>query len=121
MNIVDTPSPKRERFVLRPDGTIDFDKYIGLLASFPVGKILVTVEIVGARTRYGHLDLNIKPVTGSGTRWVEYKNLMIHNDPINGAEASVPLASLTVEVPPILAFEDRADSIIKSILKEQPV
>jgi len=81
MNVVDTPSPKKDRFVLRPDGTIDFDAYIGLDASFPVGKINVTVRIVGARTRYGHLDLNITPVTGTGTRWIEYKNLIIHEDP----------------------------------------
>jgi len=111
MNLVDTTSTKQNRFALRPDGTIDFDAYIGLTASFPVGQgnslITVQVKIVGARTRYGHLDLNIAPIAGAGTRWVEYKNLMIHDDPIN----NVPTASSIPHITNIINLNKETESV----------
>lgn len=62
-------------------GTIDYEAYKGLDAQIVVNKLTVNVKIVDARRRFGHLDLLVVPVSGSGEVWVERKNIEIFNDP----------------------------------------
>ena len=50
----------------------------------------VNVKIVDARRRFGHLDLLVVPVSGSGEVWVERKNIEIFNDPATTRPVSVP-------------------------------
>lgn len=62
-------------------GLVDTDAYKGLYGTIVVKDISVNVEIFDARIRYGHLDLCVKPVSGTGTVWVERKNINIDFDP----------------------------------------
>jgi hypothetical protein len=84
-------------------GKIDFSAYVGKTGAIDAGGLTVAVKITDARTRYGHLDLYVTPVTGYGDRWVEYKNISIDNDPgFIGAAAPAGTPALTVvpaEVP----------------------
>jgi hypothetical protein len=81
MELVDTETPNPNRFARTPDGAIDFDAYAGLKASYRVESLNVEVMVLEARQRFGHLDLLITPIAGSGERWTEYKNIVLHNDP----------------------------------------
>jgi hypothetical protein len=76
MTLVDTPSPKGDRFIRTPEGKIDFEAYEGKSGSYDAGGGLVfNVEIKSARQRFGHLDLLVTPAKGKGERWVEFKNI----------------------------------------------
>jgi hypothetical protein len=79
MNLVHTPPVNQTEYNRKADGKIDLDSYVGLNATITENGLTVATKIVGARTRYGHLDLNVTPQAGEGTRWVEYKNLSISN------------------------------------------
>ena len=83
MDLVDTEVPDRSRFARTSDGKIDFDAYEGLRATTEYGPLVIEVQIIGARQRYGHLDLLVTPVAGNGERWIERKNLAIIDDPAN--------------------------------------
>jgi len=87
MDIVDTPSPKGTLVARKPDGKVDLDAYVGAGADFMVGDLTIRTTIQRARTRFGHLDLLVTPVSGDGARWVERKNLVIANDPATPAIA----------------------------------
>lgn len=39
--------------------------------------ISVAVKVIGERFRYGRLDLQVKPLAGKGTRWVEFHNVQL--------------------------------------------
>jgi hypothetical protein len=39
------------------------------------GELLVEVLIVSARERFGRIDLEVTPVAGSGTQWVQLQSL----------------------------------------------
>lgn len=81
MDLVDTEAPDRRRFARTSDGRIDFDAYEGLRATTDFGPLVIEVQIIGARQRYGHLDLLCTPIAGLGERWIERKNLTINDDP----------------------------------------
>lgn len=81
MHIVDTASPQATPVARTSEGKVDLDAYIGKTAVYAINELSVEVEIIDARTRFGHLDLLVQPITGSGTRWVERKNLSMHQDP----------------------------------------
>lgn len=90
------------------DGKIDLTAYIGKTGAIEANGLSVNVTIKDARTRYGHLDLSVTPLAGTGERWVEYKNIAINSDPgLVGAPApaspswaptsTTPLNEVTVE------------------------
>ena len=86
--LVDTPKPDKSRYALTSDGKIDYEIYKGLTASVEETGLVVDVRIVDTRRRYGHLDFLVVPVSGSGERWTEFKNVTLHNDPIAGLPAA---------------------------------
>lgn len=49
----------------------DLDSYRDKIGMISVDDLLVEVKITNARLRFGHLDLLVTPVSGSGERWVE--------------------------------------------------
>ncbi len=108
MNIVDTASPYATKVARTPDGKVNLSAYLGLPALFQAGDLTIETIIRDARTRFGHLDLLVEPSAGSGSRWVERKNLNIPNDPAHFSPAvtSVPVEettrSLTDEVREII-------------------
>jgi len=66
-----------------PDGKIDYKAYCGLTGSIKANGLTINVRIVDARRRYGHLDLQVTPIDGADTVWVERKNIVINEDPAN--------------------------------------
>jgi hypothetical protein len=79
MDIVHTQKINPTEYKRKADGKIDLDSYVGLDATITENGLTIATKIIGARTRYGHLDLNVTPQAGEGTRWVEYKNLAINS------------------------------------------
>jgi len=48
---------------------------VGRVGFVAVDDISVAVKVVGERFRYGRLDLQVKPLAGRGSRWVEFHNV----------------------------------------------
>lgn len=71
------------KYARTPDGKIDYKAYCGLTGSIKANGLTVNVRIVDARRRYGHLDLQVTPIDGADTVWVERKNIIINEDPAN--------------------------------------
>jgi hypothetical protein len=71
------------KYARTPDGKIDYKAYCGLTGSIKANGLTVNVRIVDARRRYGHLDLQVTPIDGADTVWVERKNIVINDDPAN--------------------------------------
>jgi hypothetical protein len=71
------------KYARTPDGKIDYKAYCGLTGSIKANGLTINVRIVDARRRYGHLDLQVTPIDGAGTVWVERKNIVINEDPAN--------------------------------------
>jgi len=71
------------KYARTPDGKIDYKAYCGLTGSIKANGLTVNVRIVDARRRYGHLDLQVTPMDGADTVWVERKNITIKDDPAN--------------------------------------
>jgi hypothetical protein len=44
---------------------------IGKTAAMTLDDLTVSVRINDVRTRFGHIDLLVQPVNGSGEKWVE--------------------------------------------------
>lgn len=63
------------------DGKIDLDAYKEKTGVIVENNLSINVKIVDARRRYGHLDLKVTPLDGSGYVWVERKNITINDDP----------------------------------------
>lgn len=102
MTLVDTETPNPDRFARTADGKIDFDAYRGLTATYRTQELEFEVEIIDSRQRFGHLDLLIVPARGTGQRWTEFKNLVIHDDPaLRGARAVATSPSVVVPRPKI--------------------
>ena len=99
MKLVDTETPNRDRFARTSDGKIDFDAYRGCDATYRTGELDFEVTIHDSRQRFGHLDLLIVPMAGSGQRWTEFKNLDIHNDPALFAAAVATATTPSVVIP----------------------
>lgn len=82
MNIIETPKTIPLASLARTDdGKVDTNAYINLEGTISQDGLTVAVKTIGARVRYGHLDLEVVPVSGSGRRWVERKNIVLLNDP----------------------------------------
>jgi len=71
------------KYARTPDGKIDYKAYCGLTGSIKANGLTINVRIVDARRRYGHLDLQVTPIDGADTVWVERKNIIINDDPAN--------------------------------------
>ena len=71
------------KYARTPDGKIDYKAYCGLTGSIKANGLTINVRIVDARRRYGHLDLQVTPIDGADTVWVERKNIIINEDPAN--------------------------------------
>jgi hypothetical protein len=74
-------SGKQISYARTESGHVDTNAYIGLDGSITANSLSVDVKIIGARIRYGHLDLRVTPVAGAGDVWVERKNITIPEDP----------------------------------------
>ena len=101
--LVDTPKPDKSRYALTSDGKIDYEVYKGLTASVEETGLIVDVRIVDTRRRYGHLDFLVVPVSGSGERWTEFKNVTLHEDPVakaSGLPTHVVAPAVTVATSP---------------------
>jgi hypothetical protein len=85
MNIVETKAMPISVIMRTEDGKVDTNAYINLEGTITQDGLTVEVKTIGARTRYGHLDLEVVPVAGHGRRWVERKNIVLHNDPVLSA------------------------------------
>jgi hypothetical protein len=81
MNIVDTPSTNDTAVARTADGKLDLNAYLNCQGTIDQEGLTVNVIVLGARRRYGHLDLEVTPVLGTGRRWVERKNIVLNNDP----------------------------------------
>lgn len=92
--LISTPSTEESlqsiSYARTKEGRIDLDAYKGLTGMIESNNLKVDVKINGARVRYGHLDLNVSPVSGTGEVWVERKNIDISNDP--AAKTKSPVA-----------------------------
>jgi len=50
---------------------------VGKTASIAMDDLQISVLITDARVRFGHIDLLVEPVKGSGKKWVEYHRVTI--------------------------------------------
>ena len=66
-----TPSPNLSVLHTDVHSAYSLQDYIGRTGRANVGDFEIDVKVSDARTRFGHLDLLVTPVAGSGTRWVE--------------------------------------------------
>lgn len=48
---------------------------VGRVGTLSIEDISVAVKVIGERFRYGRLDLEVKPLAGKGSRWVEFHNV----------------------------------------------
>lgn len=86
MNIIETPKTTPFALLARTaDGKVDTNAYINLEGTIEQDGLTVSVKTIGARVRYGHLDLEVVPVAGAGRRWIERKNIVLSNDPAKNA------------------------------------
>lgn len=99
MNLIDTQKPDRDKYARTTDGKINYGAYVGLDAEITENGLTIETRIVGARARYGHLDLEVTPVSGCGTRWVEYKNVSLIKDPALTSLVSTVVEEHTYYVP----------------------
>jgi hypothetical protein len=58
-------------------GTPDLGSYRDKVGTLAVDDLRVQVRITDARLRFGHLDLLVTPVSGSGERWIEQHRVQI--------------------------------------------
>lgn len=119
-HIVDTPSPSATLVARTPDGKVDLSAYIGLYADFSVGGLAVKTIIRDARTRFGHLDLLITPIAGTGEKWVERKNLTLAIDPatstsVTPASLELPVEETTSAYDPFSSITDEVRAIINRV------
>lgn len=81
MALVDTQKPNKERYAKTADGKINLGAYRGVCGRIEENGLNFDVRVSEARVRFGHLDLLCTPLAGHGERWVEYKNIVLLNDP----------------------------------------
>ena len=48
---------------------------IGSIGTLNIDEISVSVKVIGERFRFGRLDLQVRPLAGTGSRWVEFHNV----------------------------------------------
>lgn len=49
----------------------------GEVGTVSLGTLSVGVKIVDTRVRFGHLDLLVKPLNGSGQEWIEHHRVTV--------------------------------------------
>lgn len=81
VNIVETTTKPMSVIARTKDGKVDTDAYLNLEGTITQDGLIIEVRTIGARTRYGHLDLEVVPVAGHGRRWIERKNIVLKDDP----------------------------------------
>jgi hypothetical protein len=60
---------------------LELDAYKGKKGTIKVNKMNVGVDILDARVRFGHIDLLIRPLTGSGSQWTEHHKVTLAETP----------------------------------------
>jgi hypothetical protein len=58
-------------------GAPDLNAYRDKVGTLAVDDLRVQVRITDARLRFGHLDLLVTPVSGTGERWIEQHRVQI--------------------------------------------
>lgn len=71
------------------DGSIDHGAYRNADAYVDINGIRVRVKVTDTRLAYGRFDLCVTPVAGEGSRWIDYRNVVI-------TSTLTPTNSLTV-------------------------
>ena len=82
------------------DGKINFDAYRGLTGTITWADMVIDIAVVDARQRYGHLDLQVTPISGHGFIWLERKNVHLFDDPGLEPPQPAPLIEVLLEDPP---------------------
>ena len=54
----------------------------GRTGTVEVDTLNFSVTVVDARIRFGHLDLRVAPVTGTGEKWVEAHRVSLEQAPV---------------------------------------
>jgi len=71
-----------------PDGNIDHSAYRNAEGYVDINGIRVRVRITDTRQAYGRFDLCVTPIAGEGSRWIDYRNVVL-------TSTLVPTKSLT--------------------------
>lgn len=56
---------------------IDLTSYNNKQATIHINNLAIGVTIKSARLRYGHLDLLVTPIAGTGEKWMESSGVKI--------------------------------------------
>lgn len=99
--LVDTQPNAGTQFARTTDGKINFDAYAGLTGTVTWNNMTIDIAVVDARQRYGHLDLQITPISGHGFIWLERKNVHLFDDPGLEPPKPAPLIEILLEEPPL--------------------
>ena len=99
--LVDTKPSHGTKFARTMDGKINFDAYAGLTGTVTWADMTIDIAVVDARQRYGHLDLQVTPISGSGFIWLERKNVHLFEDPGLEPPQPAPLIEVLLEDPPL--------------------
>lgn len=59
------------------EGKPDLDSLRDRSGIMVMNDLTIEVKITDARNRYGHLDLLVTPVAGSGEKWVEHHRVTV--------------------------------------------
>lgn len=63
---------------------VDLTRYSNRRGYIKMNTMSIGVDIIKARIRYGHIDLLVSPITGTGEKWMEiHKVSDIHGNPMN--------------------------------------
>lgn len=68
--MADTPFINAERAK-----SIDLDFYVGRKGTIDLDGLSVGITVKEARVRFGHLDLLVTPLIGTGERWIESRRI----------------------------------------------
>ena len=60
-----------------PDGNIDHTAYRNAEGYVDINGIRVNVRVTDTRQAYGRFDLCVTPIAGEGSRWIDYRNVVI--------------------------------------------
>ena len=99
--LVDTQPNDGTKFARTMDGKINFDAYRGLTGTVTWADMVIDIAVVDARQRYGHLDLQVTPISGHGLLWLERKNVHLFDDPGLEPPKPTPLIEILLEDPPL--------------------
>jgi hypothetical protein len=99
--LVDTQPNDGTKFARTMDGKINFDAYRGLTGTVSWADMVIDIAVVDARQRYGHLDLQVTPISGHGLLWLERKNVHLFDDPGLEPPKPAPLIEILLEDPPL--------------------